>query len=238
MIVGRRGWRDDAIFQTARDLKLADHVLFTGSVGQYDLRWLYNACRLYINPSLYEGFGLPLLEAMACGAPCLAAATSSLPEIGGDAAIYVPPLEAEQWADAIMALWDDQDRRAELGRMGMARAQQFSWNRAARETLKVYRRAVERIVPRAEPLPPTRYGQPPEPLPAISLAALGPDAPRPCLRCGTALLPGDLQIGVSMRSADFEHAGPPRPHAYGAARAAAMLSWWTKRIEQPTMKTR
>ena len=122
MIVGRRGWRDDAIFQTARDLKLADHVLFTGNVGQYDLRWLYNACRLYINPSLYEGFGLPLLEAMACGAACLAAATSSLPEIGGEAAIYVPPLEAEQWADEIMALWDDEDRRAELGRMGVARA--------------------------------------------------------------------------------------------------------------------
>jgi glycosyltransferase involved in cell wall biosynthesis len=61
---------------------------------------------------LYEGFGLPLLEAMACGAACLAAATSSLPEIGGDAAIYVPPLEAEQWADQMMALWDDEDRRA------------------------------------------------------------------------------------------------------------------------------
>ncbi|MEP7187760.1 MAG: glycosyltransferase [Roseiflexaceae bacterium] len=197
VIVGRRGWRDDAIFQTARDLKLADHVLFTGGVGQYDLRWLYNACRLYINPSLYEGFGLPVLEAMACGAPCLAAATSSLPEIGGEAAIYVPPLEAEQWADQIMALWDDQDRREELGRMGIARAQQFSWNRAARETLKVYRRAVERIVPRAEPLPSTRHA-PAEPLPAISLAALDPAAPRPCLRCGTTLLPGELQLGVSM----------------------------------------
>ena len=209
VIVGRRGWRDDAIFQTARDLKLADHVPFTGNVGQYDLRWLYNACRLYINPSLYEGFGLPLLEAMACGAACLAAATSSLPEIGGEAAIYVPPLEAEQWADEIMALWDDEDRRAELGRMGVARAKQFSWNRAARETLKVYRRAVERIVPRAAPLPSTGYGQQPEPLPANSLAVLGPDVPRPCLRCGTALLPGDLQIGVSMRSADSEHAGPP-----------------------------
>ena len=194
VIVGRRGWRDEAIFQTARDLKLADHVLFTGGVGQYDLRWLYNACRLYINPSLYEGFGLPLLEAMACGAPCLAAATSSLPEIGGDAAIYVPPLEAEQWADQIMALWDDEDRRAELGRMGVARAQRFSWNRAARETLKVYRRAVEQVVPRAAPL---HYAAP-DPLPALSLVALDPDAPRPCLRCGTTLLPGELQLGVSM----------------------------------------
>src|SRR5215213_5149261 len=209
VIVGRRGWRDEAIFQAARDLKLADHVLFTGGVGQYDLRWLYNACRLYINPSLYEGFGLPLLEAMACGAPSLAAATSSLPEIGGEAAIYVPPLEAEQWADEMMALWDDEDRRAELGRMGVARAQQFSWNRAARETLKVYRRAADRIVPRAEPLPAARSSQQPEPLPLNSLATLGPDALRPCLRCGTALLPGDLQVGVSMRSVDSEHSSPP-----------------------------
>jgi glycosyltransferase involved in cell wall biosynthesis len=209
VIVGRRGWRDDAIFQTARDLKLADQVLFTGGVGQYDLRWLYNACRLYINPSLYEGFGLPLLEAMACGAPCLAAATSSLPEIGGDAAIYVPPLEAEQWADEIMALWDDEDRRAELGRMGVARAQQFSWNRAARETLKVYRRAAERIVPRAEPLPSARHVQPlPELSPAIDLAQLGPDAPRPCLRCGTGLQPGALQLSISMQATHSEHSGP------------------------------
>jgi len=211
VIVGRRGWRDEEIFQTARDLKLADHVLFTGGIGQYDLRWLYNACRLYINPSLYEGFGLPLLEAMACGAPCLAAATSSLPEIGGSAAIYVPPLEAEQWADEITALWDDEERRAELGRLGLARAQQFSWLRAARETLKVYRRAAERIVPRAEPAVASRLGQASEqpgarsPLLAVDLAALGLDSSRPCLRCGTALLPGDLQLGVRMRPFEAQH---------------------------------
>ncbi|HEU5103874.1 MAG TPA: glycosyltransferase [Roseiflexaceae bacterium] len=211
VIVGRRGWRDEAIFQTARDLKLADHVLFTGGVGQYDLRWLYNACRLYINPSLYEGFGLPLLEAMACGAPCLAAATSSLPEIGGSAAIYVPPLEAEQWADEIMALWDDEDRRAELSRLGLARAQQFSWVRAARETLKVYRRAVDRIVPRAEPAVAPRLGQAIEHpgdrhrLPAADLGAIGIGAPRPCLRCGTALRPGDLQLGVQMWPFENHH---------------------------------
>jgi glycosyltransferase involved in cell wall biosynthesis len=208
VIVGRRGWRDEEIFQTARDLKLADHVLFTGGVGQYDLRWLYNACRLYINPSLYEGFGLPLLEAMACGAPCLAAATSSLPEIGGDAAIYVPPLDAGQWADEIMALWDDDERRAELGRLGVARARQFSWARTARETLKVYRRAADRIVPRAEPAAPPRHAQPPEPLPDSDPAAFEPGASRPCLRCGTALLPGDLQIGVNLRSFESAHAAP------------------------------
>ncbi len=111
VVAGARGWRDEQIFETVRDLRLGDHVLFAGSVGQYDLRWLYNACRFYINPSLYEGFGLPLLEAMACGAACLAAATSSLPEIGGEAAIYIPPLDAGQWADAIAELWDDQERQ-------------------------------------------------------------------------------------------------------------------------------
>src|SRR5204863_7825134 len=110
VVAGGRGWRDQAIFDTARDLRLGDHVLFAGSVGQYDLRWLYNACRFYVNPSLYEGFGLPLLEAMACGAACLAAATSSLPETGGDAALYIPPLDAGLWADAIEAPRDDQER--------------------------------------------------------------------------------------------------------------------------------
>jgi hypothetical protein len=91
--------------------------------------------------------------------------------------------------------------------MGVARAQQFSWNRAARETLKVYRRAAERIVPRAAPLSPARYSDQPEPLVPNSLAAPGPDASRPCLRCGTALVPGDLQLSVSMRSSDSGHAG-------------------------------
>lgn len=145
VIVGARGWRDEAIFEAVRGLRLADYVLFTGGVGQYDLRWLYNACRLYINPSLYEGFGLPLLEAMSCGAACLAAATSSLPEIGGDAAIYIPPLDVAGWADAIEGLWDDTQRRDELGCLGRVQAQQFSWLRAARETLAVYHQAVERV---------------------------------------------------------------------------------------------
>lgn len=210
VIAGSRGWNDEPIFQAVRDLRLADHVLFAGSVGQYDLRWLYNACRIYINPSLYEGFGLPLLEAMACGAPCLAAATSSLPEIGGDAAIYVPPLDAQMWADAIIALWDDRERQEELGRMGRARAQRFSWTRAARETLKVYRRALERAdrrqpapLPSAPPLPSTPL-PPPLPLYEPPAAAVEPSAPtsRACLRCSTPMLPGEFQYGMSIRLPD------------------------------------
>lgn len=214
VVAGRRGWRDDAIFEAVRDLKLGDHVFFAGGVGQYDLRWLYNACRIYINPSLYEGFGLPLLEAMACGAPCLAAATSSLPEIGGQAAIYVPPLEPDVWADEIEALWDDEERRAELGRLGLARAQQFSWLRAARETHRVYRRAVEQVVSRPATLASTQ----PAPEPAEELefapvprAEIAPGQPRPCLRCGTALQAGELQRGMLVLS------GEPGANGHGLA---------------------
>jgi len=200
VVAGARGWHDETIFATARDLKLADHVLFVGAVGQYDLRWLYNACRLYINPSLYEGFGLPLLEAMACGAACLAAATSSLPEIGGDAALYIPPLDAGLWADAIEALWDDQERREELGRLGRVQAQHFSWLRAARQTLKVYERAIERTHP-AVPAPAQlrQREDEPEPPPRATPSDYIPGVlgePRACLRCGTAMFSSQLQRGI------------------------------------------
>lgn len=189
VVVGARGWRDEPIFQTVRDLRLDEHVLFAGAVGQYDLRWLYNACRIYINPSLYEGFGLPLLEAMACGAPCIAAATSSLPEIGGDAVLYVPPREVELWAETIGELWEDQERRAELGRLGRVRAQRFSWIRAARETRAVYQRALERGRWR---LVSARAAAQPAPLPPADSAA---DYPHTCRRCGAPMQPGTLQPG-------------------------------------------
>jgi ribosomal protein S27AE len=194
VVAGSRGWRDEQIFTTARDLRLGDHVLFVGAIGQYDLRWLYNACRMYINPSLYEGFGLPLLEAMACGAACLAAATSSLPEIGGNAALYVPPLDVGMWADAIEALWDDEERRAELGRLGQSQAARFSWQRAARETLKIYEHAIERAAGRAVPT----YASLPERLPAIADSPLAFNAGerRTCLRCGATMLASQLQRGI------------------------------------------
>jgi glycosyltransferase involved in cell wall biosynthesis len=196
VVAGSRGWRDELIFQAVRDLRLGDHVLFVGPVGQYDLRWLYNACRLYINPSLYEGFGLPLLEAMACGAACLAAATSSLPEIGGNAALYIPPLDPGLWADAIEALWDDQERREELGRLGSAQAQRFSWKRAARETLKVYQQVVERA--KRPPAPAYAPQSAPEEAAVAGEIGAGPVAPngRACLRCGTSMLSSQLERGI------------------------------------------
>ncbi|MCU0490193.1 MAG: glycosyltransferase family 4 protein [Chloroflexaceae bacterium] len=143
VLAGARGWHDEPIFAAVRDLRLDDAVLFLGSVTPDDLLWLYNACRLYVNPSLYEGFGLPVLEALACGAPSLVANTSSLPEVAGGAAMLLPPLEVGAWADALERLWQDDDLRAEYARRGPAQAGIFSWNRAARETLAVYRRVLE-----------------------------------------------------------------------------------------------
>src|SRR5262245_2190823 len=209
VVVGARGWKDETIFATVRDLRLSDHVFFAGAVGQYDLRWLYNACRLYINPSLYEGFGLPLLEAMACGATCLAAATSSMPEIGGAAAIYIPPLDPGLWADAIEELWNDEERRATLSRLGRVQAQRFSWMRAARETLNVYRRVVEQATTRAEPTPargPARQLTLPDidapPTLAERAGAPNPGEPRACLRCGVELLAGQIQHRLAIQQPD------------------------------------
>jgi glycosyltransferase involved in cell wall biosynthesis len=215
VVVGARGWRDEVIFDTVRDLRLGDHVIFAGSVGQYDLRWLYNACRFYINPSLYEGFGLPLLEAMACGAACLAAATSSLPEIGGEAAIYIPPLDAGLWADAMTDLWDDDERQQELGRLGRIQSQHFSWVRAARETLKIYERAISqaRHGPQRTPAQPRPVAAD-EP-PAADLPRTFPPVlpttqavpgvfgdTRACLRCGTPMLTDQFQRTIAFQSAD------------------------------------
>jgi glycosyltransferase involved in cell wall biosynthesis len=235
VVVGRRGWRDEAIFQTVRDLNLGEHVLFAGGVGQYDLRWLYNACRIYVNPSLYEGFGLPLLEAMACGAACLAAATSSLPEIGADAAVYVPPLEADMWADEIEALWDDDERQAELGRLGAARAGQFSWLRAARETLKVYRRAAERIVAAPAPLPAARG---PEAMPPVettpAMFRMAPGDARACLRCGAAMVAGEVQHGMAVRAhtaADNGHPVIPRAWACPRCGHVELVVDWSAATE-------
>lgn len=137
---GARGWLDEPIYALARELRLDEAVQFLGQVGGEDQLWLYNACRLYLNPSFYEGFGLPALEALACGAPSLVADTSSLPEVVGDAAQLLPPRDVGAWADAIEALWSDEPARAAMARRGPQRAAEFSWARAARETLAVYRR--------------------------------------------------------------------------------------------------
>jgi glycosyltransferase involved in cell wall biosynthesis len=117
---------------------LGDAVQLAGYVPDADLPALYSGAVLAAVPSLYEGFGLPVLEAMACGTPVVCSAASSLPEVGGDAARYFDPNNTEAMADALLAVWQDEGLREAMHERGLARAAQFSWQRAAAETMGIY----------------------------------------------------------------------------------------------------
>lgn len=139
VIAGPRGWLDAPIFNLVDALRLGDAVRFIGGVAPRDLVWLYNACRVYLHPELYSGFGLPILEAMQCGAPVLAADTSSLPEVVGAAGRLLPPLDADAWSNAWLGIWHDAATRENLRRAGFQQAARFSWTAAAEATWAVYR---------------------------------------------------------------------------------------------------
>jgi glycosyltransferase involved in cell wall biosynthesis len=122
-----------------QQLGLADAVLFTNPVSDQDLVAFYNLADLFVFPSLYEGFGLPPLEAMACGAPVVCSNAASLPEVVGDAAITVDPYDVDGLAAAMVRVLTDADLRRQLRERGLARARQFTWERTALETIAVYR---------------------------------------------------------------------------------------------------
>lgn len=138
LIAGRKGWLYQGVFDHARAVGMESEIDFLDYVPDVDLPALFAACDVFVFPSLYEGFGLPPLEAMACGAPVVCSNTSSLPEVVGDAAIQVDPRDAGEIAAATECVIQDQTRRAELRARGIAHAAKFSWERAARETLEVY----------------------------------------------------------------------------------------------------
>ncbi len=126
------------------DLGLQDRVIFTGYIPDADLPAIYSGATLFLFPSLYEGFGLPPLEAMACGTPVVCSNTSSLPEVVGDAAVMVDPYDVPAMADGIERVLGDPDLQEELRRRGLERAAQFTWERAARQTVEVYRKVLGR----------------------------------------------------------------------------------------------
>jgi glycosyltransferase involved in cell wall biosynthesis len=141
VLAGARGWKFEGMFERVETLGLKDAVVFLGQVPADILPALYNGAVAFAYPSLYEGFGLPPLEAMACGVPVIASDTSSLPEVVGDAGVLVDPKDTDALADALAALLNDDERRAELSARGLARARAFSWEKAARKTLEIYRLA-------------------------------------------------------------------------------------------------
>ncbi len=138
LIAGRKGWLYQGVFEHVRQTGMESEVDFLDYVPDADLPALFAACDAFVFPSLYEGFGLTPLEAMACGAPVVCSNTSSLPEVVGDAALCVNPREVGEIAAAVERVVCDRSLREEQRERGFKRAAKFSWERAARETLQVY----------------------------------------------------------------------------------------------------
>lgn len=145
VIVGARNyWKSSPVIQVVEQLGLTDKVIFTGFIQEDDLPSIYNGADCFIFPSLYEGFGLPVLEAMACGTPVITSNSSSLPEVAGDAGILVDPNQVEAITSAMRQVLSDPDLAAELRQRGLARAAGFTWERTARETVAVYKSVLSR----------------------------------------------------------------------------------------------
>jgi alpha-1,3-rhamnosyl/mannosyltransferase len=144
VLAGKEDPRYPQVRDEARRLRLDDRVVSWGEVPDSDLPLIYNGAEVFVFPSLYEGFGLPVLEAMACGTPVICSNTSSLPEIVGDAAICLHPQDRSAWVAALTEVLENQQLRAELKAKGLARAAKFSWQKAARETMAVYRSVLAR----------------------------------------------------------------------------------------------
>ncbi|MFQ5399178.1 MAG: glycosyltransferase family 4 protein [Anaerolineae bacterium] len=138
VLAGGRGWLYDDFFAKIEEAGLGDSVMPLGWVPDEDLPAVIAAADLAVQPSLYEGFGLPILEHMACGQVVAASRSSSHPEVGGDAAAYFDPTDVEEMTAVIRRLLTDGEERKHRRQLGLAQAKQFSWQRAARETMAVY----------------------------------------------------------------------------------------------------
>jgi glycosyltransferase involved in cell wall biosynthesis len=138
VIVGRKGWMYEQVLDLIASLGLADKVHLAGYVSPEDLPIVYNLADVFIYPSLYEGFGLPPLEALACGTPVITTAVSSMPEHVGQAGLLIPPGDENALTQAIISLLNDQELKSRLAVLGPPQAAQFTWTRTAHQTLQVY----------------------------------------------------------------------------------------------------
>lgn len=139
VLAGGQGWSYEEVYDLVRSRGLQHRVLFPGFVADEDLSALYSSADVMAFPSLYEGFGLPVLESMACGVPVLASNLSCLPEVAGDAALFVDPRDVEAMSAAMLKLVSNVDLRGTLRKKGFERVEQFSWQSSAANLLRVYR---------------------------------------------------------------------------------------------------
>ena len=144
VLAGKLGWLYQDIFREIEELSLGDEVVFPGFVPDTDLPALYSLADVVAYPSLYEGFGLPPLEAMACGTPVVCSNTSSLPEVVGDAALTVDPTDVEGLSHSLGRVLEDETLRAEMIAKGLVRASLFSWDASARKLLGAFERVAAR----------------------------------------------------------------------------------------------
>lgn len=138
VIAGGRGWLEDPIYAAIATEKMQPYVHLIGFAEETDLPALYSAAACFAFPSLYEGFGLPILEAMGCGTPVVTSDKSSLPEVGGDAALIIDPYSVDQLADALRRLVDDDALRQILVTKGHRRAESFTWEKSAHQLRQIY----------------------------------------------------------------------------------------------------
>ena len=143
VLAGKETWFADQVHRAARESGIADRIQFFGFVSDSDLLQLYNACDLFVFPSFYEGFGLPALEAMACGRAVVCSHTSALPEVVDGAAILFDPYAIDEIVRALSDLLLDQELRLRMERLGLQRAAHFSWQKTAQRTLKVFHNVLE-----------------------------------------------------------------------------------------------
>jgi glycosyltransferase involved in cell wall biosynthesis len=141
VLAGRRFWGTDGIDTAVARHKLKDKVIEIGYIDHDNLPSLYSAAEIFVFPTLWEGFGLPLLEAMACGAPTVASRVSCFPEIAGDGAVLIDPYRVDEIAGAMLELANDSEAREALSQRAVARASNFTWEATARKTIAVYKDA-------------------------------------------------------------------------------------------------
>lgn len=143
VFVGKKGWKSEEIFQKMEASPFKKDIILPGYIEREHLPILYSMAEVFVYPSLYEGFGLPVIEAMACGTPVITSNISSLPEVGGAAGIYFDPNSSEELTDKLSKVLGDDDLRKSLGAQGLVRATQFSWKKTALKTKAVFERLMD-----------------------------------------------------------------------------------------------
>lgn len=144
VVVGAKGWKFNPIFERVHELGLEEDVIFTGYIADQDLPAIYSGATAFMFPSLYEGFGIPLLEAMQCEVPVIASNASCIPEVVNKGGILLDPTDVESWVEAMHNISSDKELHQQYVKKGLEQASKFSWEKVARETLEVYEKALKR----------------------------------------------------------------------------------------------